>query len=215
MPLPPPKTVFVPPVARRWALALFASCLLTLCVYAAAVSGHGAGSVRAPALPAVRRRDEAKRGEPDRAAAAPEGGHANITIDESGLAAAGRSLTFAALEQWRFDPERPDGAPETVGRHDGRERELSGFMFPLESGAAIRNFCLLKTTQTCCYGPMPQFNQYVLVEMDRPVALSASRPVTVTGRFHVDPQPDEGYIYRMEGHALSEAPAEALKTVAR
>ena len=163
-------------------------------------------------------RDAAAALQPEAAVNVPAAtGHNNLTLDETGLsadAAEGR-LTFATLEQWHFTPDHPNDAPEAVRQLDGREQRLSGFMFPLESGTTLRNFCLLKTTQTCCYGPMPQFNQYVLVEMDKPVTLAATRPVTVTGKFHIDPQPEEGFIYRMEGAGLSDAPVESLRVVAQ
>lgn len=141
--------------------------------------------------------------------------HDNLALDESALSADGRRLTFGLLEQWTYTLKRPPPVPEAVRRIDGLEQELSGFMFPLETGSAIRNFCLLRTTQTCCYGPIPQFNQYVLVEMEKPVPLVAGKPVTVTGRFHVDPQPEDGYIYRMEGLSVNDTPSEALTVIAQ
>ncbi len=76
-------------------------------------------------------------------------------------------------------------------------------MYPLETGEKIRSFCLLRSTQTCCYGPRPQFNQYLLVEMKEPVKFQRLTPVLVSGKFVVDPKPDDGYVYRMEGDSLS------------
>jgi hypothetical protein len=143
----------------------------------------------------------------------PAGVHDNLTLDESTLSAAEGRLTFAQLEQWDFSPGRSTAAPATLQALENREMVLSGFMFPLEAGKRLHHFCLLKTTQTCCYGPMPQFNQYVLVEMEKPVALVRERPVTVTGIFHLDPRPDEGYIYRMDGRALADAPAEQPRAI--
>ena len=72
-------------------------------------------------------------------------------------------------------------------------------MYPLQQGDAIQYFCLLRTTQTCCYGPRPQFNQYVFVEMDKPTPFHRLDPVACVGKFRVEPTPDEGYIYRMVG----------------
>ena len=72
----------------------------------------------------------------------------------------------------------------------------------LGSSASIFSFCLLRSTQTCCYGPSPQYNQYLLVEMPKPVRMERMAPVLVTGKFVVDPKPDEGYIYRLEGTAM-------------
>jgi hypothetical protein len=69
----------------------------------------------------------------------------------------------------------------------------------------MRVFCLLRSTQTCCYGPRPQYNQYVFVEMPKPARFERLAPVVVEGKFIVDPKPDEGYIYRMEGQSVRPA----------
>ena len=140
--------------------------------------------------------------------------HDLLTLDESGLADGG-ALTFLDLEKWDYAPDDPKSAPESVSRLDGEEVTLSGFMFPLDEGRNIVNFCLLKTTQTCCYGPAPQLNQYVLVEMRTPVRMVAARPVTVTGRFFVEPRPEDGYIYRMDGKRFSDAADARLRVAPR
>jgi hypothetical protein len=75
-------------------------------------------------------------------------------------------------------------------------------MYPLESGDRIKAFCLLRSTQTCCYGPRPQFNQYILVETKTPVAFERLTPILVSGTFFVEPKPDDGYIYRMEAGSV-------------
>ena len=43
------------------------------------------------------------------------------------------------------------------------------------------------------------------VEMKEPVKFERFAPVTVNGRFFVDPQPKQGYIYRMEGESVASA----------
>ncbi|MCW3099356.1 MAG: hypothetical protein JWL77_4974, partial [Chthonomonadaceae bacterium] len=63
-------------------------------------------------------------------------------------------------------------------------------------------FCLLRSTQTCCYGPRPQYNQYILVETKTPVPFERLSPVLVNGVFFVYPKPEEGYIYRMEATSV-------------
>jgi hypothetical protein len=88
---------------------------------------------------------------------------------------------------------------------DGQRVKLVGFMYPLEESASMKAFCLLRTTQTCCYGPRPQFNQYVLVETSKPVKFERFAPVTVKGQFFVDPKPKDGYIYRIEAAAVRSA----------
>jgi hypothetical protein len=137
-------------------------------------------------------------------------GHSQIGIDEGTLGPSGGVpfLRFAMLGLWDFDPQKPAPCPEQIAALSGREASCVGFMYPLEAGTRLRLFCLLRTTQTCCYGPRPQYNQYLFVELKEPVKFERLAPVTVTGRFFVDPQPEQGYIYRLEGTAVASAAAE-------
>ena len=129
-------------------------------------------------------------------------GHSTIGIVESSIETdAGKThgLTFSRLMTWEYDADNDTPPPEKVKKLDGRKVKLTGFMYPLQQGDAIQYFCLLRTTQTCCYGPRPQFNQYVLVEMGTPTPFFRLDPVSCVGKFRVEPTPDEGYIYRIEG----------------
>jgi len=134
-------------------------------------------------------------------------GHNTIGIDE-GSDGTGGFLRFATLAEWDFDPKAPSPCPPAVASWSGREAACVGFMYPLEPGTQLRTFCLLRTTQTCCYGPRPQYNQYLLVEMRAPVTFERLRPVLVRGRFFADPQPDQGFIYRLEGTSCTPAGAD-------
>ena len=129
-------------------------------------------------------------------------GHSTIGIVESTIESDTEktlTLTFTRLMTWEYDADNDTPPPEKVADLDGRKVGLTGFMYPLQQGDAIQYFCLLRTTQTCCYGPRPQFNQYVLVEMDVPTPFYRLDPVSCVGKFRVEPAPDEGYIYRIEG----------------
>lgn len=132
------------------------------------------------------------------------GGHASIGIAEDAAA-----FSFAQLGRWDFSPSGGPPCPPEVQAHDGQPRTLVGFMYPLAQGERISSFCLLRSTQTCCYGPKPQFSQYLLVETREPVAFERLRPVVVTGRFRVDPQPGQGYIYRFEDATVAAVGEEA------
>ncbi len=120
-------------------------------------------------------------------------GHATIAVAEVPITA---GLTFALLGRWDYQGQDGPPCPGEILAHQNRQAALTGFMYPLSVGDQIQVFCLLRSTQTCCFGPRPQFNQYLLVETATPVRYERLRPVTVSGRFTVDPQPDQGYIYR-------------------
>lgn len=129
-------------------------------------------------------------------------GHSTIGIEEKFLdldAIKEVPLTFSTLMTWEYEVSSNPPPPEKVKNLDGRKVRLTGFMYPLQDGKSIQYFCLLRTTQTCCYGPRPQYNQYVFVEMEKPTPFHRLEPVSCVGKFKVDPDPDEGFIYRMEG----------------
>lgn len=137
-------------------------------------------------------------------------GHSSIGIAEDELPdTAGKSfLRFSTLGDWFFDKKTPSACPDEIKSLSGKNSTIVGFMYPLESGDKLKSFCLLRSTQTCCYGPKPEYNQYVLVEMPEPVKFERLMPVIVEGKFIVDPKPDEGYIYRMEGTSVHPAAEE-------
>jgi hypothetical protein len=131
-------------------------------------------------------------------------GHNTIGIDETSTTGAD-FLRFTTLEQWAFDAKAPSPCPPSVRAWSGRSVACLGFMYPLEPGAELKTFCLLRTPQTCCYGPRPQYSQYLLVEMKTPVKLERLRPVLVRGRFVADAQPEQGFICRLEGQSCVKA----------
>ena len=130
-------------------------------------------------------------------------GHSTIGIAEDSVVVNSRKelpLTFKNLMTWKYDEEKNTPPPEDINNLDDRKVRLVGFMYPLQEGNSILYFCLLRTTQTCCYGPRPQYNQYVFVEMKKPTRFHRLVPVSCTGILKVEPTPEEGFIYRMEGN---------------
>ncbi len=138
--------------------------------------------------------------------------HRSVSIDETDISKAGTGfLPFATMQLWEFDAAKRNPAPDFLMSVNKTELKILGFMYPLEEGEEISNFCILRSTQTCCYGPRPQYNQYVLVEMYKKVKFERLRPVIVSGTFFIDPKPEDGYIYRMRGYnieTMNEKPAE-------
>ncbi len=108
-------------------------------------------------------------------------------------------LRFSSLGAWDYSGNSSSKPPQPLQLMDGKVVKIAGFMYPLEEGQNIKEFCLLRSTQTCCYGPKPQFNQYVFVEMNNPVKIERNKSVIVTGKFFIDPKPADGYLYRLEG----------------
>ena len=130
-------------------------------------------------------------------------GHNQLEIEEQTRKSG--YLYFNTLESWDYNKDAPQPCPQSVLEANGRKVKLTGFMYPLQDAGKMTVFCLLRTTQTCCYGPKPQYNQYVFVEMAQPVKFERLAPVVVEGKFVVDPKPADGYIYRMEGESARPA----------
>ncbi len=133
-------------------------------------------------------------------------GHNTIGIDEGALGSGSSEhfLHFATLGDWNYTIDSRPSCPKPIQSLSGGHFDCVGFMYPLQTGDKIKDFCLLRSTQTCCYGPRPQFNRYLLVEMKEPVKFQRLTPVMISGKFFVEPKPDDGYIYRMEGDSLSD-----------
>jgi len=107
-----------------------------------------------------------------------QAGHQTIGINERALERDSQTLLFSLLKKWRYDRERPAPPPERVREYDGRFVRIVGFMYPLESGREISTFCLLRSTQTCCYGPRPPA-LFVYCAQPRPVAMGPD-PSTIS-----------------------------------
>ena len=127
-----------------------------------------------------------------------QAGHYTLGINERIVEKDAATLLFSTLKKWQAIPP-----PEVVLENDKKTAKITGFMYPLQSGSKISTFCLLRSTQTCCYGPKPQYNQFVLVEMDHSVPFERLRPIEVAGTFYVEPRPEDGYIYRIEGKKVT------------
>lgn len=140
-------------------------------------------------------------------------GHRTIGVDDATLPGGGDRpfLHFSALGTWAFDVEKPTLCPPAVQSLSGSTFSAVGFMYPLDSGVKVKNFCLLRSTQTCCYGPRPQYNQYILVNLKEPVKFERFAPVIVQGKFFAEAKPEDGYIYRMDGESVDPAAKEEIQ----
>ncbi len=130
-------------------------------------------------------------------------------IDESSLEEVSGIINarFAQLGQWEENElcEFGPPPPEVAALHEKRVYVV-GFMFPLESGREISKFKLMRSTQTCCWGPAPDYNQFALVTTPgKKVKFERIKPVAVVGKFFVECKPRSGYIYRIEGKKVEPA----------
>jgi hypothetical protein len=100
--------------------------------------------------------------------------------------------------------------PGTVRQLDGQRVALQGFLVPLrmDEGLAVE-FMLLRDQTLCCYGKLPQVNEWVLVHAEgRGVKPDMDVPLTVCGRLEVGDQRDKGVfvgLYRLQAERIIRA----------
>jgi hypothetical protein len=137
-------------------------------------------------------------------------GHRTIGVAEGSLPeqAEARVLRFGTLAAWDYDAAKNPPCPPGIAALGGSQVTVVGFMYPLEAGREVKTFCLLRSTQTCCYGPRPQYNQYLLVEMREAVRFERLAAVIVEGRFLAEAHPQDGYIYHLDGTSVRAADGE-------
>ncbi len=125
-------------------------------------------------------------------------------------------LGFDRLSSYKFvapeyDPlSNPKAAPPTgeeqipaaVKAWSGKKAIVTGFMLPtkLEGGKAVE-FLLMANQMACCYGTVPNMNDWVIVRMPKGVPIVQDVPIAFRGTFRVNPTFESGYmtgIYQLE-----------------
>jgi hypothetical protein len=98
-----------------------------------------------------------------------------------------------------------DQVPKWVRAYDKQRIALTGFMLPLavENGLA-RKFIMMRDITTCCFGNVPNMNEYVIVTVkDGPgVKVIQDVPVVMTGVFRIQEVYEGGYLtslFQMDG----------------
>jgi len=141
---------------------------------------------------------------------APESDHGYLKLGFDRLA----SYKFVAPA---FDPAAdPKAAPPTgeeqipaaVKAWSGQKAIVTGFMLPtrLENGL-VTEFLLVKDQMLCCYGAVPNMNEWVVVKMPKGVRPLMDLPVSFYGQLKVGAMFENGYmtgIYLLEGERMGD-----------
>jgi hypothetical protein len=125
-------------------------------------------------------------------------------------------LGFDRLSGFKFvapeyDPlANPKGTPPTgeeqiptiVKGWNGKKAVVTGFMLPtkLDNGKAVE-FLLMANQMACCYGTVPNMNDWVIVRIPKGVPITQDVPIAFKGTFRVNPTFESGYmtgIYQLE-----------------
>ena len=116
------------------------------------------------------------------------------------LVDAGTGATPEEIERHR----QLDPVPEWVKAYDGKPVLLTGYMMPLtmDKGRS-KKFVMMRDVNTCCYGAVPNMNDYLVVTMaGEGVEPIQDVPVELLGLFRIDHRYEDGYVvslFAMEG----------------
>jgi hypothetical protein len=97
-----------------------------------------------------------------------------------------------------------DQIPRWIRLYDKQKIALTGFMLPLvvENGL-VRKLIMMRDVTTCCFGNVPNMNEYVIVTMKgEGIKPLQDVPVVLTGTFKISEIYEGGYltsIFQMDG----------------
>jgi len=99
--------------------------------------------------------------------------------------------------------------PANVKRFDSQKVILTGFMLPTKmKNGLVTEFMLQRSPMMCCYGVVPNMNEWVVVEVPTGVKAMMDIPISCYGKLHVKEEFDNGYItsiYQLDGEKLTDA----------
>ena len=99
-------------------------------------------------------------------------------------------------------PSGEEQIPPIVKAWNGRKAIITGFMLPtkLDNGKAVE-FLLMANQMACCYGTVPNMNDWVIVKSPKGVPVMQDVPISFKGTFKVSATFESGYmtgIYELE-----------------
>ncbi|MEO5959459.1 MAG: DUF3299 domain-containing protein [Opitutaceae bacterium] len=131
-------------------------------------------------------------------------------------------LGFDQLASYSFTPPPfdasagPDRKPATgeeqipanVKAWNGKKAVLVGYMMPvkMEKGL-VTEFLLMRNTVACCYGGVPNLNEWVIVKMKKGVPPMMDLPVSFYGELKVGAIFENGYLnglYELVGERMGQ-----------
>jgi hypothetical protein len=131
-------------------------------------------------------------------------------------------LGFDQLASYKFtpppfnadaDPKTPppsgeEQIPANVKAWDGKKAMVTGFMLPVKlDNGLVTEFLLVKDAMMCCYGSVPNMNEWVVVKMAKGVRPLMDVPISFYGELKVGAMFENGYmtgIYSLVGERMGE-----------
>ncbi|MBP9914548.1 MAG: hypothetical protein KBF26_14205 [Opitutaceae bacterium] len=116
-----------------------------------------------------------------------------------------------------FDPAADGSKPQPTGEEqipalvkswNGRKAIVTGFMLPVKmTGGLVTEMLLVKDPMMCCYGVVPNMNEWVVVRMAKGVRPLMDVPISFYGELKVGAMFDNGYmtgIYLLDGEKMGD-----------
>lgn len=131
-------------------------------------------------------------------------------------------LGFEQLASYTFNPPPFDPAadpkavpptgeeqiPPAIKAWNGKKAVITGYMVPvkMEKGL-VTELLLMRNTMACCFGTVPNLNEWVVVRMKKGVAPLMDVPVAFFGQLKVGAMFENGYmtgLYELDGEKMGE-----------
>ena len=113
---------------------------------------------------------------------------------------AGTGATAAEIEK----AKQRDQVPAWIRTYQDKRVLLTGYLMPLQvEGGRSKKFVMMKDATTCCYGAVPNMNDYVVVTMKGDAIVPVQDvPVQLVGILRIAEKYEGGYItalFSMDG----------------
>ncbi|MBP95293.1 hypothetical protein CMK18_05030 [Candidatus Poribacteria bacterium] len=101
--------------------------------------------------------------------------------------------------------------PESIKALDNQQVSVTGFVLPVETdGERIDSFLLLRDLQMCCYGTLPELNEWIYVQVPNHLEaknLISDTPIKVRGTLQVEPRFKDDFLLSIYSLTFSHADA--------
>jgi hypothetical protein len=112
---------------------------------------------------------------------------------------------------WELKEQFDKRVPEHIRKLDGRHVTVQGFMLPVETKKdKVLTFLLMPDQQACCFGRVPEPNEWIVVEMGRVGggSILMDMVVEIDGNLEVAEKWEDGFftgIYHMDANLVQKA----------
>ncbi len=110
-------------------------------------------------------------------------------------------LPFEEIASWPYE-DGLKGMPKKLNKLDGKTVMMTGFMLPIDEVENIKEFLLVQSLWSCCFGQPPDINGTVRVVMQGKKRIDYKfDPIRVIGKFKIKPTIEDGFcvdIYQLE-----------------